>query len=641
MGQNQDFNQVLVSNVGTIPSTGTTVNLAYGQIGIFDAETYLATNAPTYLANKGLIFAQGVKDLSGMPNGAGIANETEKTKTVLGKRILSWRGKKAKTGQTMKVAIGYDGVDNTKTISAKPGDIKYLYLRLTGKPIENLYPGGKILYYQYQEPCIDGCTDNGCTDINPLIIAENLRKQISEDFLMANNPLKDYVKVSVMSDCTTPPPDATLVPFDTYNLTIQDDGSDYSLGLVQAQAPGTRIKPIERVERFGITSVYTVTVPDGAAAPTAFTNAGAAAITDCAVCPTGYTLTPSLKVFQVNQPAATAAPTGLPGQQGAAVLVANNYGYKVYEVFVSLTQADAAFITAVAAINGAEATLLGVRANVCILTTPTTTAWVAGAGCNKAQKTYKLSMRDDECGTSFLAQMQAIYNPIYGAGSVTEVENNAEYCTRLYNLTITSDDCLAADCEDISWDYTDPEPFKGVSWEVIVPEDTSEGCVAGLLFESAFVGRQENKCYFDIFPYEVDGVHIEVSNHSPDWHGSVCEEDWPVTVVQEFEYPAGNGQFVARQELKSRGYHFKGYPDARFLAERLAEGADIVTDLNRYYDQYSLVFEFKYSVGGWSETYTDTYQVDFYYPTGQGKAFEAAMNTYLSAAQIAIDPVVL
>lgn len=633
---NQNFHQVLVASTGNLPSTGTTVNLAYGQIGIFDAETYQATTTPSYLKNKGLIFAQGVKDLPGLPKGAGIANETEKSKTVLGKKILSWRGKKGKTGQTMKVAIGYDGVDTTKTVSAQPGDIKYLYLKLTGKPVENLYPGGVIKYYQYQNPCIDGCTDNGCTAINPVIIAEAFRKQISEDFLMANNPLKEWVRVSTLTNCTTPAPGVTTVTFDIFNLTVQDDGSDYSLGLVQQQYA----QKVTRIKRTGITSVYQITVADGVT-PAAFSNAGAAAIPDCATCPSGFTLQPSLKVFQVNVLASAAAPTGLPGQQGAAVLVANNSGFKVYEVFVSLTQDNAAFITAAQALAGGAAIYIDTKSSVCTLTTPTTTAWVADGSCTKAQKTYQLSLRDSECGTSWLPAMEALYEPIYGDGSVTEVTNNATHCTRLYNLVITAEDCLAPDCVDLVWTYADPIPFQGVDWTPVIPTDLGSGCVAGLLFESAFVAREENKCYFDVFPYEVDGVHIEVSEHSPDWHGSPCETDWPVTVLQQFEYPAGNGRYVARQEIKSRAYHFKYYNDSYHIPERYAEGADIVTDLNQIYDQYELIFEFTYSVLGWSEKYTDTYQLSFFFPSGTGKNFENAVNTYLASTQIALDPVVL
>lgn len=638
---NQNFHQVLVANVGSLLATGTTTNLAYGQIGIFDADNYQATTTPSYLKNKGIIFGQGVKDVSGLPKGAGIANESEKTKVVLGKKITAWRGKKGKTGQTEKVAIGFDGVDTSKTISAKPGDIKYLYLRLTGKPVEDLYPGGVVKMYQFQEPCIDGCTDNGCTDINPVIVANHFQKVISEDFLMANNPMKDWIRVSTLTNCTTPPPGVTLVPYDTYTLTIQDDGSDYSLGLVQAQAPATAVGPVRRIERTGIVSVYEVTVPDGAAAPSAFTNAGAAVISNCATCPTGFTLVPSLKVFQVNQPAATAAPAGLPGQQGAAVLVSNNFGYKVYEVFVSLTQDNAAFESAVNAINGASSVFLGTRANNCVLTTPTTVAWVAGDGCNKAEKTYKLTLRDSECGTSWLPALQAFYNPIYGTGSVTEEEVNATYCTRQYQLVIQSADCLSADCADIAWEYDDPLPFNGGVWEPVISEDNGEGCVAGLLFESALVQRGENKCFYNVFPYEVDGIHIQVSEHNPDWHGSPCETDWPVTYVQHFEYPSGNGRYVARLEEKSRMYHLKYYPDSYHIPERYAELADLVTDLNEIYDQYSLEFEFTYSVLGWSEKYTDSYQVSFFFPTGEGKAFEAAINTYVTSTQIGLDPVVL
>lgn len=632
---NQDYHQVLVSNNRAILTSGTTVDLAYGQLGIFDAERYQAVTAPSYLKNKALIFAQGNKDRSGIPKGAGIANETTKTKTVLGKKITDFKGKKAKRGQTQKIAIGYDGIDTTKTISAKPGEIKYLYVKLTGKPIENLYPGGTMKRYAYQSPCIDTCDDNGCTLINPLLIAQDLKRQIDQDFLIASSPLKNWIKVTPVTNCATPPTGATLVTYDKFTLTLQDTGDDFSLGLVQSQY----VPKVTRLSRTGITSVYSITVADGVT-PTDFTNAGAKSIPNCTTCPAGYTYSASNKVYQVLQSASIAtAPTGLPGQIGTAVLIQNNNGFKVYEVHTAAATVDATFQAAVNALAGGSAVYLGLASDVCNLTTPTTTAWVAAGSCSKAQKNYALTIKDDSCGNSFLTQMQAIYEPVYGAGTVSIIGTDAAHCLHKYQLIIQSDECFGTDCTEITWEYTAPPAFKGIDWEVIPPVQSGVGCVAGLLFESALIGRKTSKCYYDIFPYEVDGIHIELSEHNPDWHGDVCATDWPVTPLQEFEYPAGNGEYVIRQEEKSNRYKFQYY--SQNLDERLAEEQDLVTDPSLYYDQYSLFFEFSYKVGMFTETYTDSYQVDFFFPESNGKAFEAAVNSYIASAQIGIDPVVL
>ncbi len=46
-------------------------------------------------------------------------------------------------------------------------------------------------------------------------------------------------------------------------------------------------------------------------------------------------------------------------------------------------------------------------------------------------------------------------------------------------------------------------------------------------------------------------------------------------------------------------------------------------------------------VGGWAQRYTDAYSLFVYFPEGQGKAFEAAINNYIASAAIDIDPVIL
>ena len=52
---NQSFSQVFVTNSSAILASGSTVaNLAVGQIGIIDANTYFATTTPTYAINKAL-----------------------------------------------------------------------------------------------------------------------------------------------------------------------------------------------------------------------------------------------------------------------------------------------------------------------------------------------------------------------------------------------------------------------------------------------------------------------------------------------------------------------------------------------------------------------------------------------------------
>lgn len=633
---NQNFNQVIVSNSPTLLAQGTTVNLAYGQVGIFDADTYAAVTQPNLVKNKGILIAQGTPDLSYMPKGAAIANETEKSKPIAGRKILEFRGKKAQRGQTQKIAIGYDGIDGNKTLSALPGQIKYLWVKLTGKPIENLYPGGIVKRYAYQQPCYDSCGVDGCTSVNPVEIAQSLQAQIEKDFLIASNPMSNYIRVSMLTKCTTPPTGATLVPFDKFTIDLNDDGSFQALANVQVQYT----QPVSLIKRNGITSTYGITVADGST-PAAYALANAPAIPNCTTCPAGYTLQAELKVFEVVVASSVtdANITALPGHV-SHTLIKSVGGTKIYTVNTNVTQDETAFGTAVTALAGGQWAFVGVSRSVCVPGAGSTQAWVAAGTCNKAQKKYTLTLRDDECGQSLLPKLKAEYEPIYGVGSVVETAVDATHCTRIYTLTIVSNDCLDASCSEFPWHYGQPGAYNGISWVAVVPDPTSNGsgCVAGLLFESALVARKTNKCYYDLFPYEVDGVHIQLSEHNPDWHGGVCETDWPVTELQQVKYPAGSGEYVIRAEERSRMYHFKYYPKFD-IAVRQAEGSDLVTDPNLFYDQYSLVFDFSYSVLGWSDVYNDRYQLDVFFPEGQGKQFENAINGYV--ASVGLEPVVL
>lgn len=369
VGLNQDFKKVFVATNPALITTGSTNTLASGRIGIYNADTYQAVAAPSWPTVPGIIIAQGTPDLSGLPKGAGIRNETDKTKVILGTKITGWRGHEATTGQNEIIAIGYDGTDDTKTISGRCDEVKNIYIKLTGKPISDLFPGGIIKHFAVQGPCCDGCGDQ-CADIDGCYFRDAFIELIEQDTLIAGIPFTDYVQVTAL------------------------DGTDGD---------------------------------------------------DNAVC--------------------------------------------------------------------------------------------------------------------------------------------------------------------------------------------------GIQFESAFVDRTTDACYFDIFPYNADPIHIEVSSYDPDWHGDACVNEFPVTVVQELEYPSGVGEYVIRLEEKSKMWDHRYY--SRDLGIRQAEGTVLNTDPTLNYDEYTLEFEVTYSVLGWSDTYTDKYEVHVFFPTGTGTPFQTAINTYVASTNSGLPAVTL
>lgn len=201
-GLNQDFKKVFVTTNNTLLFSGTTTALAQCQLGIFDASTYLATTTPSWSTSKALLIAQGTPDLSYMPKGAGIKNETDKAKVIIGKKILSWRRKDYSAGAQNIVTIGYDGTDTDKTISGKCDEIKHLYLKLTGKPIETLIPGGLIVHVEAQGPCCETCGDS-CADVSGEIFTDEFITRLGQYTMLGGIPLSKFVLIEKIESGTS------------------------------------------------------------------------------------------------------------------------------------------------------------------------------------------------------------------------------------------------------------------------------------------------------------------------------------------------------------------------------------------------------------------------------------------------------
>jgi hypothetical protein len=195
VGLNSTFKKVFVVTNNTLLASGSTFDLAPGQLGIFNADTYAADATPTWGEEKGIIIAQGTPDMSDMPKGAGQRNETDKTKVILGKKITGWRKKTYAAGQTNVVTIGYDGTDTTKNMEVKCDEVKHLYIRLTGKPIEDFMPGGYLLHVQAQGPCCDTCGDN-CADVDPTALRNEFYDRIMEHTILGGTKLSKFVTVT-------------------------------------------------------------------------------------------------------------------------------------------------------------------------------------------------------------------------------------------------------------------------------------------------------------------------------------------------------------------------------------------------------------------------------------------------------------
>lgn len=629
MSINQSYRHVFVANSSVLLASGTTVDLAPGQVAIVDGNNYKPTVSPTYATNKGIVLYLGMPTHN-LPSMAGLPKTNQASKLIKGKLLTKFRRKTAVLGQNQIVAIGFDGIDITKNLHLKCGERRQVFIRLTGNPIDKVYnstPGQGILrqYWIESEAC-DDCTGDACADVNADYLADQLVAKINGDSKLKfnNDPNGAIIRAKKVRSSALSTSGA--VSYTEYTLAIADNGDIAALAFVQAQYPGISIT---RIERTGIFSTYKLTKITSGGAPASFTNAGIYVLPICAACPAGYTLNASGYLYKVVRADA--------GDGTALTTMNTNYaiaaaGESTVRISYDTVNAVSTYLvtsnTANQAASGTDQiTSYGSVIGRCVLTTPVTTAWTALSPVKYAfPKVYHITLKDNECGVNRLAELQAAY-PLL---TVTQEADGAVACIHQYTTTIYSDPA-GLECSSDQIIFTNKlAAYQGTSWVEAAAGSPFTG-QAGVIIETAFIRRITNEVLYDYYPYESDTVHIQISEGDEDYNGvpEFKYNRWPVTELQNVKYPQGVGAYVREQEIKSLGYFLR--ERSQDPAVRDAEGYRIFTDENALYDEYTLHFDFSYKVLGWSQTYTDSYQHVVYFKTGAGKAFENAILTYISS----------
>lgn len=725
---NQSFRQVFVTNNPTLLADGQTVdNIAVGQVGIVDAKSYKGVNAPTYAKNKAIKIVQGTPDLSGNPLMDGTYDQNEYSKLIVGKNIIGFRGKAAQRGQHQIITIGFSGdVTDTDTIFARNGEQRYLYLTLSGGPIDQLFSKqGITRFYTAAYPINSDCADV-CAEVDRRKVAEDFASQINAD-----TQINRFVKASVIVSCDPALDAPTTRTVYKFQLVTPDTQDGISLGKVQSQYPADKVT---RVEVQGINSVYEVQRTANTL-PAAFSNAGTIVIADCPTCPSGYTQLTSGYVYtlsvldngDVTAQDSIATTYGISGASESVSRINYENGRSTYVITSSTAlttgtsevqtvtdtsatagtftltfdgqttsaiayNATAAAVqsaleglsnlnvgdvtvaggplpgagvtvtfskalgnvpamTATSSLTGGTAAVAQTTAGVapasltlastpsdrttCVLTTPSTTAWVAAGTLTQTAKQFSLTVGDDICGNNRLTELQALY-PDY----VVAIADAGGDCVHTYTTDVYSnavEDTCGVD--QLSW--VRPPSFEGIQWKAALDTATPDGtvCLTGIKLEAAFVNRITNECTFDYFPYDADTVYMTASTFNPNYNDEPFVEEWAVKQIQGVKFPSGFGAHVRMDEKKSLGYSLKERSFDPVVREQQGYSFQSVADT--YYDEYSLEYEFVVVAQGWGQKETYRYTQVVYFPEGYGKSFEAAINGYLASTNINLDPVVL
>lgn len=622
------YRNVFLSNIGTIPSTGAgTLSLGIGEIGIFDARTNLATTTPNFPVTRSIQIIQGTTSKL-LPQGMLYGNQSWRSPEIpAGTRVVA-TGLKGQRPQNMIVTLGYDGVDTTKTMAPSSGKPVRVYLTLTGQPIANLvggtgnHPAQVTETFDLQLPCVTDCIDNCSATVDCNVVSDNLIKLVNERKLPGGQLLSKYVKATKLLSCTSPSGVATT-SCRKWTLTIADTGDNLALGIVQASYP-TLV--ITRDVYSAPYSTYIATICPSSQ-PATFQSSQSPVIPNCTTCPSGYTYVAQLWIYTVQRPdAGTAgALTTLKSDYSDTAAFRLNYanGTSTYEIHKSIA-------TVPTAVGADIVIFVGTIQNNCILSgVGVPTAWTIGDACTKATKVYQVTVADTVCGDNLLADLQAEY----GSGVYISASG---LCTHQYRLTITSDNASCETCDEQSYTFTTPAPFRGSIW-ALMPGQTGEGtsCVCGVKFESAYVARDRAECYFDDVSYEVEPLFLYVSSNDPDFrdYSVLCNdlETFPVTLIQQAKYAQGYGSFVADQYKQSRFYF--NNPWYHEPVVRDAIGYQLGVGLQSYYDQIILEWRVPFTgagnFSGFGITQFEQYEFTFYFPAGQSVTFVNALNSWL------------
>lgn len=331
-----------------------------------------------------------------------------------------------------ELIVGYDGINDDTKINLAEGQTTILDVIISGDPV-GVYTSDN----QYTIKVHFG-REVGESNQEAVNRAVDRLRAFK---IPAGRLLTDLIDVSVIDSSNTPLAGTAFV-FSTLNVV--DRGDSNALALVQSQYSYQVVKT--NINLTTGTTEYTILHPASVSLASFSRTVVDASVKGCADCLPGYNAIARGVVYQVkleddgvNQ---FATVDDLPGfVAGTSILRGRVDGFGTYSVVVTadLTDAQIATFLAINNITGtAEVKRIGTIEEVCTKTTTTTTAWVAGKTCFATTEQYKIQLKDTECGTTRLAELQSYYpSLVIEAGTPTgQASRNVTVSTDGVSLVI-------------------------------------------------------------------------------------------------------------------------------------------------------------------------------------------------------------
>lgn len=626
--QSLTFSYFVGSGAVLADPTKTTADLAPLQIGLFNNKNYHAIPAGTSIQSVPEIIVA-----MGSPNEEKItwvnATQSFKSIPVRGSKLISYRKALPKTALNHKVAIGYDGVSDCKTITADCDRTYSLNLQIEGSPATRFFgPKPLTATYVYNTGCCTDCTSGCSADVEKMV--DTFVNQINTD-----PRISPFIKAEKLVTYVTPPTTFN-VTYTVYTLTIADEGDINALAAVQTAYGDVSIK---RIARNGVYSTYELISNDGL--PAAYTTQAATTIPNCSDCPSGYVLTPAydkIKVQIADEGVNISTTLSALTNVVSATKIVGDASTGTYILLADGT-------VTIAAASGAIVTPLGQTQPVCTLANAITTAWVEVGSVYKATRQLCLTLGDLPCnnpsGDALLADIVDYYSsfPDVITDSITEL--SAGTCANRYSLFQASSNYLSAECGVGVPQYGPVAPFRGS-----VVQDCCSGDVEatpgvvdkiGITLIGAYIDTKFSRCSFkydDFVELDLPRIYVRQGDFVALEEGK-CADAWPVTLLQAPQYPTGVGEFVLREYIETMQFKGQRWSDDPRWREVYGFNYDFIKTTKQY-KQFYLEFESldKYQVNiGYGGNDMKTTLVFAFEDGVDTTAFETILEGWISSAR--------
>lgn len=513
MGINRGTDRFLPLLNGNVLTTGGSLNLAKGQLGIFE----LKNNTKNGL--------KAVSNFAGIPKN----REFEIRVGVAPISVTRTQDNKAKSTRAFRLDevesisvyapsldkkvdeffIGYDGINASTALTFEEGDNEELDIELSGEGIGLMGYTDAIanvkIYFDKEE---------GSTETNQEIV-EKAVERIKQTRLKENVPITDFITVTPINSENGA---LTGTSHTFYNLTLTDGQGSNDLAEVQAQYNSD---VVTRTAFGAMSSTYTVLRPTSAGAPSDFVAKTVSVRKPCPDCPAGYESYTAgvLYSVRIEDEGADLSTTveDLPGFVTDSVVKqgqdAANANMGQYTVVVDNALTDVEIAAFVGTNLTATVTLIQDLAALCEDADEVNVAWVAGEVCYAEEHKYTLQLKDDDCSGNRLAELQAAYPDLtITIEQAEEPGNLVGGCQTVYATTVFSD-IVCDECDPMLVDmFTSeaPDAFDFVDW-VKAPKVYSENALMGIRIKAKETISSPSEELRDGTPFINSSIRIKVA----------------------------------------------------------------------------------------------------------------------------------